>query len=84
MIDESWNSLMEILQYLEFKQGDKRDLESAIEFAEGLDMNDYEDNEKKTVFLEALEAAKAVRDDENAMQKELQRPGKRSLKHRRN
>src|SRR5699024_2902852 len=52
-------------------QGDKRDLESAIEFAEGLDMNDYEDNEKKTVFLEALEAAKAVRDDENAMQKEI-------------
>ena len=39
MIDESWKSLMEILQYLEFKQGDKRDLESAIEFAEGLDMN---------------------------------------------
>ena len=71
MIDESWKSLMEILQYLEFKQGDKRDLESAIEFAEGLDMNDYEDNEKKTVFLEALEAAKAVRDDENAMQKEI-------------
>lgn len=71
MIDESCNSLMEILQYLEFKQGDKRDLESAIEFAEGLDMNDYEDNEKKTVFLEALEAAKAVRDDENAMQKEI-------------
>lgn len=71
MIDESWKSLMEILQYLEFKQGDKSSLESAIEFAEGLDMNDYEDNEKKTVFLEALEAAKAVRDDENAMQKEI-------------
>lgn len=71
MIDESWNSLMEILQYLEFKQGDKRDLESAIEFAEGLDMNDYEDDEKKTAFLETLEAAKAVRDDENAMQKEI-------------
>lgn len=71
MIDESWNSLMEILQYLEFKQGDKSSLESAIEFAEGLDMNDYEDNEKKTAFLETLEAAKAVRDDENAMQKEI-------------
>lgn len=71
MIDESWNSLMEILQYLEFKQGDKSSLESAIEFAEGLDMNDYEDNEKKTVFLEALEAAKAVRDDENAMEPEI-------------
>lgn len=71
MIDESWKSLMEILQYLEFKQGDKSSLESAIEFAEGLDMNDYEDNEKKTVFLEALEAAKAVRDDENAMEPEI-------------
>ena len=71
MIDESWRSLMEILQYLEFKQGDKRDLVSSIEFAEGLDMNDYEDNEKKTAFLETLEAAKAVRDDENAMQKEI-------------
>lgn len=71
MIDESWNSLMEILQYLEFKQGDKRDLVSSIEFAEGLDMNDYEDDEKKTAFLETLEAAKAVRDDENAMQKEI-------------
>ena len=71
MIDESWKSLMEILQYLEFKQGDKSSLESAIEFAEGLDMNDYEDDEKKTAFLETLEAAKAVRDDENAMQKEI-------------
>ena len=71
MIDESWNSLMEILQYLEFKRGDKRDLVSSIEFAEGLDMNDYEDDEKKTAFLETLEAAKAVRDDENAMQKEI-------------
>ena len=51
MIDESWKSLMEILQYLEFKQGDKSSLESAIEFAEGLDMNDYEDNEKNLKIL---------------------------------
>ena len=80
MIDESWRSLMKVLQYLEFKQGDKRDLESAIEFAEGLDMNDYEDNENKTAFLETLEAAKAVRDDENAMDAEITEAWKALIK----
>lgn len=71
MVDACWQSLTEILSFLEFKQGDKSDLEDAIEFAESLILSDYEDNENKTAFLEALEAAKKVRDDENAMQDEI-------------
>ena len=71
MVDTCWQSLTEILSFLEFKQGDKSDLEDAIEFAESLILSDYEDNENKTAFLEALEAAKKVRDDENAMQDEI-------------
>lgn len=71
MVDACWQSLMDILRFLEFKQGDKSELEEAIEFAEGLILSDYEDNENKTAFLEALEAAKKVRDDENAMQDEI-------------
>ena len=71
MVDACWQSLMDILRFLEFKQGDKSELEEAIEFAEGLILSDYEDNENKTAFLEALEAAKRVRDDENAMQDEI-------------
>ena len=71
MVDACWQSLTEILSFLEFKQGDKSDLEDAIEFAESLILSDYEDNENKTAFPEALEAAKKVRDDENAMQDEI-------------
>ncbi len=71
MVDDSWKALIDIMQFLEFKQGDKTDLEKVIAFAESLDMNDYEDNEKMDAFLSALDEAKKVRDDENAMQKEI-------------
>lgn len=70
-VDNAWKKLIDIMQYLQFKKGDKTDLEKAIAFAESLDMNDYEDDEKMDVFLDALDAARAVRDDENAMQKEI-------------
>ncbi|OUP49397.1 LamG-like jellyroll fold domain-containing protein [Lachnoclostridium sp. An181] len=70
-VDNAWKALIDIMQYLEFKQGDKTDLEKVIAFAESLDMNDYEDDEKMDAFLEALDEARAVRDDENAMQKEI-------------
>ena len=71
MVDNSWKALIDIMQYLSFKQGDKTDLEKVIAFAESLDMNDYVDDEKKDAFLETLDAAKVVRDDPNAMQKEI-------------
>ncbi|OUP50129.1 discoidin domain-containing protein [Lachnoclostridium sp. An181] len=71
MVDDSWKALIDIMQFLEFKQGDKTDLEKVIAFAESLDMNDYEDNEKMDAFLSVLDEAKKVRDDENAMQKEI-------------
>ena len=80
MVDNSWKALIDIMQYLEFKQGDKTDLEKAIDFAESLDMNDYEDNEKMDAFLEALDAAKDVRDDENAMQDEIDEAWKALIK----
>ena len=71
MVDNSWKELIEIMQYLEFKQGDKTDLEKVIAFAESLDMNDYEDNEKMDAFLKALDEAREVRDNVNAMQGEI-------------
>ena len=71
IVDNSWKELIDIMQYLEFKQGDKTDLEKVIITAETLDMADYEDNEKKDIFLETLDKARLVRDDENAMQDEI-------------
>lgn len=71
-VDESWQDLIKIMQYLEFKQGDKTDLAKVIALAEEMNgkLDSYLD-EGKEDFVTALDAAKAVYEDENAMQEEV-------------
>lgn len=72
MIDESWQNLVEIMQYLSFKQGDKTDLAKVIALAEDMnkDLSIYLD-EGEEEFTTALEAAKVVYEDGDAMQEEV-------------
>ena len=70
MVDQTWKDLVEIMQYLSFKQGDKANLEKVINFAESLNLEEYLDA-GKDVFGKALTDAKAVYEDGNAMQEEV-------------
>lgn len=72
MADESWGELMRIMQMLSFRQGDKTDLGKVIEMADSLDLEKYLDAGQDE-FKAALEEAKAVETDENAMQDEVDR-----------
>ena len=72
MVDENWGELMRIMQMLSFRQGDKTDLGKVIEMADGLDLEKYLDAGQDE-FKAALEEAKAVEADENAMQDEVDR-----------
>ena len=76
MVDESWGELMRIMQMLSFKQGDKTDLCKVIEAADTIDLDKYLEVGKDE-FKEALEEAKAVAADENAMQDEVDQAWKR-------
>ena len=79
MVDQSWNDILTMVQYLSFKQGDKSDLEAVIRMAEGLDLSKYIES---TVdgFEEALTTAKDVYTDENAMQDEVDQAWRTLLK----
>ena len=70
MVDQSWMNLIDIMQYLSFKQGDKTNLQKVIDVAEGIDLEKYL-SEGQEEFTAALDAAKAVMDDADAMQKEV-------------
>lgn len=69
-IDESWKALIEAMQYLSFKQGDKTDLKKVILFTESLKLEEYLENGKQE-FTKALAEAKAVLEDQDAMQDEV-------------
>lgn len=66
MVDESWQELINIMQYLSFKQGDKTNLNKVIEMAESLDLSKYLE-EGKDRFAKALDSARTVSADENAL-----------------
>lgn len=71
-IDECWRALMESMQYLSFLQGDKSDLEKVIEFAADAEANlDSYVETGKAEFIQALEEARAVYGDADAMQEEV-------------
>lgn len=78
MVDESWQELINIMQYLSFKQGDKTNLNKVIEMAESLDLDGYL-LAGQDVFTEALDSARAVAADENAMEKEIEEAWKQLL-----
>ena len=71
-IDECWRTLLESMQYLSFLQGDKSDLEKVIAFAADAeaDLDSYVEA-GKAEFIQALEEARAVCSDGDAMQEEV-------------
>ena len=58
------------MQYLSFKQGDKTNLQKVIDVAEEIDLEKYL-SEGQEEFTAALDAAKAVMDNADAMQEEV-------------
>ena len=78
MVDESWQELVRAMQYLSFKQGDKTNLNKVIAMAESLDLDRYL-LAGQDVFTEALDSARAVAADENAMEKEIEEAWKQLL-----
>ena len=69
-VDEAFNNLAEAIHMLEFKQGDKSELENLINSANALNRNDYTD--ESWLNLESiLEEANKVLIDDNAMQEEI-------------
>ena len=69
-IDQSWKDLLKTIHMLEFKPGDKNALLGLIEQVEAFDLESYT-SASVAMLNEMLEAAKAVYDDENSMQDEI-------------
>ena len=71
-IDECWQNLIDAMQYLSFVQGDKTNLEKVIAFAalSEAKLDSYVET-GKAEFIQALADARAVYDDADAMQEEV-------------
>ena len=71
-VDDAWRSLIKAMQYMEFKEADKSDLEKVIALAEEMNGNlDAYLDEGKPAFTAALADAKEVYADELASQEEV-------------
>ena len=79
MIDQSWSGLIEIMQYMSFKQGDMTDLQKVVDLANCLDLTKYLD-EGQQEFKDALVAAEAVLEDELTEQTAIDQAWKSLLK----
>ena len=79
MVDEAWQNLIEAMQYLAFKLGDKTDLQKVIDMAKSLDLSEYLDAGQQA-FTDALAAAEAVLANGDAMQEEVDQSWKDLLK----
>lgn len=79
MIDQSWSGLIEIMQYMSFKQGDMTDLQKVVDLANSLDLTKYLD-EGQQKFKDALAAAEAVLEDELTEQTAIDQAWKSLLK----
>lgn len=79
MVDEAWQEIIRCMQYLEFRQGDKTDLEKVILMADSIVLEEYLE-EGQQVFTDALTAAKGVLADGDAMQDEVNATWKALLK----
>ena len=64
-IDEAWSDLMDALHLLSFEEGDTSALESLIDVADLIDLDQYFGD--KDAFTEALEAAKDVCGEEHPL-----------------
>ena len=69
---QAWSNLIKAMQYLEFKKGDKTDLEKVIALADEINnsLDSYLDA-GKDAFTTALAEAKDVYADGNAMQDDV-------------
>lgn len=79
MVDESWQKLIRLMQYLSFDKGDKSDLEKVIIAAEAIDLEKYL-SAGQDVFNEAFELAKGVYKNGDAMQDEVDQSWRALLK----
>ena len=71
-VDTAWSSLVKAMQYLEFKKGDKTDLEKVIALADEMNNNlDAYLDAGKDAFTTALAEAKDVYTDGNAMRDDV-------------
>ena len=71
-VDTAWQNLIKAMQYMEFKEADKDDLEKVIALAEEMNSNlDAYLDSGKEAFTSALTTAKEVYDDEFATQEEV-------------
>ncbi|WP_050697348.1 glycoside hydrolase family 97 catalytic domain-containing protein [Anaeromassilibacillus senegalensis] len=70
-IDGAWKDLLHVIQFLSFAKGDKTALEEALAAAGMLDEELYT-SASWQAFQKVCEAAQAVYDDEDAMDKEIQ------------
>ena len=72
MADNAWQEIINMMQYLSFKQGDKTDLAKVIALADEMNahISSYLE-EGKDAFVKALADAKEVQADGNAMQEEV-------------
>ena len=71
-VDTAWSNLIKAMQYLEFKKGDKTDLEKVIALADEINNNlDSYLDAGKDAFTTALAEAKDVYADGNAMQDDV-------------
>lgn len=79
MVDESWQELIKVMQYLSFHQGDKTELDKVIVAAKEVVLEKYME-EGKDAFRTALTAAERTAEDGNAMQTEVDNAWKALLK----
>ncbi len=79
MIDKSWQDLITVMQYLNFKQGDKTDLQKVVEMARSIELNKYYE-EGHDAFNTALASAINTLADGDAMQDEVDASWKALLK----
>lgn len=71
-VDTAWGNLLYAMQFMEFKKGDKTDLEKVIALADEMNANlDGYLDAGKDAFTTALAEAKDVYNDGNAMQDEV-------------
>ena len=71
-VDTAWSNLIKAMQYLEFKKGDKTDLEKVIALADEINNNlDSYLDAGKDAFTTALAEAKEIYADGNAMQDDV-------------
>ena len=70
-IDGTRDALIEEIQILGFKAGYKTNLQNHYTLYSALDLDQYIDGEEKDAFVEALENAKAVIEDGDAMEADV-------------